>query len=183
MLTLVNDSNLPGCYWALPQENKAAAAVWYSSPEPRGIIQPHSSVEIPFTLEVQVTGKQDTVAGVAVFGSEESPLKIHLLSTGEGPVVHVHPSEINFGSIQVLEDASRTVHLSNQSVIPASFSAKMMCNSPAASAPPCCAVWTMLSQSPLSADADPCERQQPSRLLLGSSSGEQGCCCCVVLQP
>lgn len=48
--------------------------MWYSSPEPRGIIQPHSSVEIPFTLEVQVTGKQDTVARVAVFGSEESPL-------------------------------------------------------------------------------------------------------------
>ncbi|KAM8982871.1 hydrocephalus-inducing protein homolog isoform 2-T2 [Ara ararauna] len=125
MLTLVNDSNLPGCYWALPQENKAAAAVWYSSPEPRGIIQPHSSVEIPFTLEVQVTGKQDTVARVAVFGSKESPLKVHLLSTGEGPVVHVHPSEINFGSIQVLQDVSRTLHLSNQSVIPASFSAKM----------------------------------------------------------
>ncbi|XP_065519815.1 hydrocephalus-inducing protein-like [Lathamus discolor] len=106
-------------------ENKDAAAVWYSSPEPRGIIQPHSSVEIPFTLEVQVTGKQDTVARVAVFGSKESPLEIHLLSTGEGPVVHVHPSEINFGSIQVLQDASRTLHLSNQSVIPASFSAKM----------------------------------------------------------
>ncbi|XP_065519848.1 hydrocephalus-inducing protein-like [Lathamus discolor] len=125
MLTLVNDSNLPGCYWALPQENKDAAAVWYSSPEPRGIIQPQSSVEIPFTLEVQVMGKQDTVARVAVFGSKESPLEIHLLSTGEGPVVHVHPSEINFGSIQVLQDASRTLHLSNQSVIPASFSAKM----------------------------------------------------------
>ncbi|XP_065519865.1 hydrocephalus-inducing protein-like, partial [Lathamus discolor] len=106
-------------------ENKDAAAVWYSSPEPRGIIQPHSSVEIPFTLEVQVTGKQDTIARVAVFGSRESPLEIHLLSTGEGPVVHVHPSEINFGSIQVLQDASRTLHLSNQSVIPASFSAKM----------------------------------------------------------
>ncbi|XP_065519836.1 hydrocephalus-inducing protein-like, partial [Lathamus discolor] len=125
MLTLVNDSNLPGCYWALPQENKDTAAVWYSSPEPRGIIQPQRSVEIPFTLEVQVTGKQDTVARVAVFGSKESPLEIHLLSTGEGPVVHVHPSEINFGSIQVLQDASRTLHLSNQSVIPASFSAKM----------------------------------------------------------
>ncbi|XP_065519829.1 hydrocephalus-inducing protein homolog, partial [Lathamus discolor] len=106
-------------------ENKDAAAVWYSSPEPRGIIQPQSSVEIPFTLEVQVTGKQDTVARVAVFGSKESPLEIHLLSTGEGPVVHVHPSEINFGSIQVLQDASRTLHLSNQSVIPTSFSAKM----------------------------------------------------------
>ncbi|NXY47659.1 HYDIN protein, partial [Ceuthmochares aereus] len=62
MLTLVNDSELPGCYRVLPQEHKDAAAVWYSSPMPCGIIQPHSSVEVPFTLEAQVTGKQETVA-------------------------------------------------------------------------------------------------------------------------
>ncbi|XP_030334371.1 hydrocephalus-inducing protein homolog [Strigops habroptila] len=125
ILTLVNDSDLPGCYGVLPQEHKDDAAVWYSSSMPRGIIQPHSSVEVPFTLEAQVTGQQDTLAHVAVFGSKGSPLKIHLVSIGEGPVVYVHPSKINFGSIQVLQDASQTLHLSNQSVIPASFSAKM----------------------------------------------------------
>ncbi|XP_074783220.1 hydrocephalus-inducing protein homolog isoform X2 [Athene noctua] len=125
MLTLVNDSDLPGCYGVLPQEHKEDASVWYSSPVPWGIVQPRSSVEVPLTLEAQVTGEQDTVAHVAVFGSEGSPLKIHLVSTGEGPVVYVHPSKINFSSIQVLQDASRTLHLSNQSVIPASFRAKM----------------------------------------------------------
>ncbi|NXW23792.1 HYDIN protein, partial [Circaetus pectoralis] len=125
MLTLVNDSNLPGCYGVLPQEHKEDAAVWYSSPVLCGIIQPHSLVEVPFTLEAQVIGEQDTVAHVAVFGSEGSPLKIHLVSIGEGPVVYMHPSKINFGSIQVLQDASRTLHLSNQTVIPASFRAQM----------------------------------------------------------
>ncbi|NWY49823.1 HYDIN protein, partial [Chionis minor] len=124
-LTLVNDSDLPGCYRVLPQEHKEDAAVWYSSPVPCGIIQPHSSVEVPFTLETQVMGEQDTVACVTVFGREESPLKIHLVSSGEGPVVYVHPSKINFGSIQVLQDASQTLHLSNQTVIPASFWAEM----------------------------------------------------------
>ncbi|XP_074748293.1 hydrocephalus-inducing protein homolog isoform X5 [Strix uralensis] len=125
MLTLVNDSDLPGCYRVLPQEHKEDAAVWYSSPMPWGIVQPRGSVEVPLTLEAQVTGEQDTVAHVAVFGSERSPLKIHLVSTGEGPVVYVHPSKINFGSIQVLQYASRPLHLSNQSVIPASFRAEM----------------------------------------------------------
>ncbi|NXK78019.1 HYDIN protein, partial [Amazona guildingii] len=60
MLTLVNDSDLPGCYGILPQEHKDTAAVWYSSSMPCGIIQPRSSVEIPFTLEAQMTGQQDT---------------------------------------------------------------------------------------------------------------------------
>ncbi|NXS93719.1 HYDIN protein, partial [Jacana jacana] len=124
-LTLVNDSDFAGCYRVLPQECRKDAAVWYSSPAPCGIIHPHSSVEVPVVLEAQVLGEQDTVAHVTVFGSEGSPLKVHLLSTGEGPVVYVHPSKINFGSIQVLQDASRTLHLANQTVIPASFSAEM----------------------------------------------------------
>ncbi|KAM6352746.1 hydrocephalus-inducing protein homolog isoform 6-T13 [Alca torda] len=125
MLTLVNDSDLAGCYSVLPQKHKKDAAVWYSSPVPCGIIQPHSSVEVPLVLEAQVLGEQDTVAHVAVFGNEGSPLKIHLVSTGEGPVVYVHPSRINFGSIRVLQDASQTLHLANQTAIPASFSAEM----------------------------------------------------------
>ncbi|NXA41620.1 HYDIN protein, partial [Eudromia elegans] len=124
-VTLVNDSDLPGCYGALPQEQRDAAAVWYSSSLPCGIIAPRSSAEIPFTLETHVMGEQDTIAHVAVFGNEESPLKIRLVSTGEGPVIHVHPNELDFGSIQVLRDVSRTLHLSNESVIPAPFRAQM----------------------------------------------------------
>ncbi|XP_046781642.1 hydrocephalus-inducing protein homolog isoform X3 [Gallus gallus] len=124
-LTLVNDSDVPGCYGLLPQEHQEGAAVRYSSPAPCGIIQPHSSVEVPVTLQAQVTGKKLTVASVAVFGREGSPLEIHLVSTGEGPVVYVHPSKLNFGRIPVLQDASQTLHLFNQAVIPASFWTEM----------------------------------------------------------
>lgn len=46
----------------------------YSSSAPCGVIQPHSSVEVPVTLQTQVMGEQLTVALVAVFGREESPL-------------------------------------------------------------------------------------------------------------
>ena len=48
------------------------------------------------------------------------------MSVGEGPVVYVHPREINFGSIEVLQDASKSLHLSNQAVIPASFCVEMV---------------------------------------------------------
>ncbi|XP_008933568.1 PREDICTED: hydrocephalus-inducing protein homolog, partial [Merops nubicus] len=121
MLTLVNESDLPGCYGVLPQVGHHLCLL----PVPCGILHPHSSVEVPFTLEARVLGEQDTVAYVAVFGSEGTPLKIHLVSTGEGPVVYVQPSKINFGSIQVLQDVSRALHLSNQAVIPASFWTEM----------------------------------------------------------
>lgn len=52
--------------------------------------------------------------------------KIHLVSTGEGPVVYARPSKIDFGNIQVLQDATRILNLSNQAVIPASFWAEMV---------------------------------------------------------
>ena len=48
--------------------------MWFSSPAPCGIVQPHSSVEVPFTLEVQVMGEQNAVARVATFGSDGAPL-------------------------------------------------------------------------------------------------------------
>ncbi|NWS21903.1 HYDIN protein, partial [Pachyramphus minor] len=121
MLKLVNDSNFPGCYWVLPQEHKKDAAVSYFTHKPCGIIKAHSSVDIPFILETQLLGEHDIIADVAVFGNEESPLQIHLESTGQGPVVYVHPTEINFGTIPVVQDISQTLHLSNQSVIPAVF--------------------------------------------------------------
>ncbi|XP_027541094.1 hydrocephalus-inducing protein homolog [Neopelma chrysocephalum] len=125
MLKLVNDSDFPGCYRVLPQEHKEDAAVRYFTPRPCGTIKAHSSVEIPFILETQVLGEHDTIADITVFGSEESPLKIHLESTGQGPVVYVYPTEINLGTIPVVQDISQTLHLSNQSVIPAVFWAEM----------------------------------------------------------
>ncbi|XP_069729710.1 hydrocephalus-inducing protein homolog [Phaenicophaeus curvirostris] len=51
--------------------------------------------------------------------------EIHLVSVGEGPVVYMHPSKIDFGNIQVLQDVSQTLHLSNQTATPASFWAEM----------------------------------------------------------
>ncbi|XP_075796761.1 hydrocephalus-inducing protein homolog isoform X3 [Pelodiscus sinensis] len=125
MVMLMNDTELPGCYGVLPQEDEEKPSVLYSSPRPCGIIQPHDTVEIPLTLAAQMTGQQDTVASIAMFGSKESPLKIYLVTVGEGPVVYVDPDQIDFGSIRVLKDASRTLHLSNQTVIPAPFRAQM----------------------------------------------------------
>lgn len=50
----------------------------------------------------------------------------HLKSIGEGPVIYVHPIQVDFGNIYVLKDSSRTLNLSNQSFIPALFRAHMV---------------------------------------------------------
>ncbi|KAG8437289.1 hypothetical protein GDO86_008117 [Hymenochirus boettgeri] len=125
-VTLTNTSDLPACYRLMPQEQDTTCIVRYYSPKPCGIIEPLGRVELPIVLEAQVTGEQRLKAHIGVFGWQGDPLEVLLQCTGEGPVVHVYPTEVNFGNIKVLTDVTRTLHLSNQSLIPARFLAHMM---------------------------------------------------------
>ncbi|XP_075045519.1 hydrocephalus-inducing protein homolog [Mixophyes fleayi] len=124
-VTLTNPSNLPGCYALVPQETDSSSRILYYSPKASGIMEPQSSVEVPIVLKAQETGEQCSEAQITVFGSTEPPLEIVLFCIGEGPIVHVHPSELDFGNVPVLTDVSRTLQLCNQSLIPAPFQATM----------------------------------------------------------
>ena len=70
--------------------------------------------------------------GLAVTGSTEAVCLIVLVQgvqvqcVGEGPVVHVTPTHIDYGTIPVLTDVSKMVRLSNESLIPAQFSCSMV---------------------------------------------------------
>ncbi|NWZ92220.1 HYDIN protein, partial [Nesospiza acunhae] len=57
---IANDTNLPGCYGLIPQKRKDDSPVFYSSPKPCGIVQPHSFAEIPVIIEVQTLDKHCT---------------------------------------------------------------------------------------------------------------------------
>ncbi|XP_033896012.3 hydrocephalus-inducing protein-like [Acipenser ruthenus] len=125
-IQLANDDDLPACYGLLPQVYEENSALLYSSPQPRGIIEPHSTLEIPLVLQAALVGRLDVVAEVVVFGSEDPPLEVLLSCMGEGPVVHVSCIDVDFGNIPVLTDVSRTLQLSNQCPIPAHFLAQMV---------------------------------------------------------
>ncbi|MGH0142284.1 UNVERIFIED_CONTAM: hypothetical protein FKN15_002866 [Acipenser sinensis] len=125
-IQLANDDDLPACYGLLPQVYEENSALLYSSPQPRGIIEPHSTLEIPLVLQAALVGRLDAMAEVAVFGSENPPLEVLLSCMGEGPVVHVSCIDVDFGNIPVLTDVSRTLQLSNQCPIPAHFLAQMV---------------------------------------------------------
>ncbi|KAJ8247378.1 hypothetical protein GJAV_G00245700 [Gymnothorax javanicus] len=122
---LTNESDLPACYGLLSQEYEENPSVLYSSPHPRGVLPPHSSVELPLILQAKAVRHLLVTAHIAVFGSEEPPLELPLSCTGEGPVVHVDVTEVDFGSIPVLTDVSRTLRLSNQSPVLAGFQTHM----------------------------------------------------------
>ncbi|XP_037371987.1 hydrocephalus-inducing protein homolog isoform X2 [Talpa occidentalis] len=122
---LVNLDNIPGCYEVLPQVPEDSPTVLLSSPTPCGIIPPRSTIHIPLALETQVKGEHRSTVYILTFGSRDPPMVCHLKSIGEGPVVYIYPSQVDFGSIFVLKESSRMLNLLNQSLIPASFEAHM----------------------------------------------------------
>ncbi|XP_030099412.1 hydrocephalus-inducing protein isoform X1 [Mus musculus] len=124
-IQLVNHDDLPGCYKVLPQLYENSPPVLLSSPSPCGVISPHSTVSIPLALETQVIGAHRSIVYISVFGSQEAPLACNIQSIGEGPVIFIHPTQIDFGNIYVLKDTSRILQLSNQSFIPAVFRVRM----------------------------------------------------------
>ncbi|XP_064262735.1 hydrocephalus-inducing protein-like [Passer domesticus] len=74
-----NPSHLPGCYGLIEQKRKEDSAVLYSSPRPCGIVQPHSTAEIPVLVEVQALGTHRTNVLIGVFGDERNPLASSIL--------------------------------------------------------------------------------------------------------
>ncbi|CAN8175273.1 unnamed protein product [Coccothraustes coccothraustes] len=81
-LVIRNPSHLPGCYGLIPQKRKEDSAVFYSSPQPCGIVQPQSTAEIPVVVEVQALGEHRTNVLIGVFGDERNPLRAQLRSSG-----------------------------------------------------------------------------------------------------
>lgn len=51
---------------------------------------------------------------------------VHVACVGEGPVVHVMPQDLDWGVVPVLQDKPKKILLSNESLIPARFTAHMV---------------------------------------------------------
>ncbi|XP_051512768.1 hydrocephalus-inducing protein homolog [Myxocyprinus asiaticus] len=123
---LVNDTDLPACYGLLPQPYEEEPPLLYTSTHPRGVIQAHSTEQIPLVLLAKTVGSLQQTAHVAILGRQDPPLELLLSCVGQGPSVSVTPAKLNFGCIPVLTDVPRTLQLSNNSPIPARFLAQMV---------------------------------------------------------
>ena len=67
---------------------------------------------------------QGEIAALAVFtilGSADPPLEVGIYCIGEGPVISVNPTHLSWGVWPVLTPNTKTVLLSNESLIPAEF--------------------------------------------------------------
>ncbi|XP_034061831.1 LOW QUALITY PROTEIN: hydrocephalus-inducing protein homolog [Gymnodraco acuticeps] len=122
---LTNSSPLLACYGMLDQEYEESPSLLFGSDTPRGLILPRTSEELPVVLLAKAVGRQQHTLRIAVFGSSQPSLEVVLFCVGQGPKVHVETPKLDFGRIPVLTDITRVLHLSNESPIPAHFTARM----------------------------------------------------------
>ncbi|GAA6221266.1 hydrocephalus-inducing protein homolog [Lates japonicus] len=122
---LTNPSPLPVCYGVLDQEYEETPSLLFGCPVPRGVILPRTSEKLPVYLLAKAVGHLRHSLRISLFGSVEPPLEVLLSCIGQGPIVHVQNPQLDFGRIPVLTDIPRTLQLSNQSPVPAHFTARM----------------------------------------------------------
>ncbi|XP_077566662.1 hydrocephalus-inducing protein homolog isoform X1 [Stigmatopora nigra] len=127
IIRLTNQSSMPVCYGMLEQEYEDNPSIIFGSSLSRGVILPHSSADLPVFLLVKDVGKQHSTLYIALFGGVHPPLEVVLSCIGRGPIVHVQcqNQQLEFGKIPVLKDIAKILPLSNQSPIPAFFTASM----------------------------------------------------------
>ncbi|XP_074533739.1 hydrocephalus-inducing protein homolog [Halichoeres trimaculatus] len=122
---LTNNSSLPACYGVLDQEYEESPSLVFGSSSPRGVILPNRSKEVPVFLLAKAVGRLHHTLRIAVFGSTKPPVMVSLSCIGQGPVVHVQNPRLDYGTVPVLTDITRTLHLSNQAPISARFTARV----------------------------------------------------------
>ena len=116
---LLNDSSLPVKYEVPRQKDKTV--IIYSTPHPSGIIQPHTTLQLPLELSPQIQGAISMNVPIRIIHAGDDPMFVGVTCVGEGPVVFVSPSKLSWGVCPVLTPISKVVMVANQSVIPAKF--------------------------------------------------------------
>ena len=71
---LQNDTELPAKYELLPQHLDATIPILYTSPQPKGIIPPYSTLEVPVVITPQGLEELDVMTQFLIFGSPDPPL-------------------------------------------------------------------------------------------------------------
>ncbi len=118
-IELLNDSEFPVKYSMCPQVDKNSLI--YSSAQSNGVIAPHTAHSIELLIETQCQGEIITTALIDILGGTDPQLEVAICCIGEGPVINVRPDSLEWGICPVLSDITKTIMLSNESIIPAEF--------------------------------------------------------------
>ncbi|CAJ1447961.1 unnamed protein product [Effrenium voratum] len=119
-LVLNNTSALPAKFQIMPQDEATRSIAEFEPDQSFGSVPPSSSHVLTFTLTSQVIGTLQIPITIRILG-HNSASTVTLIANTIGPIVNVEPSVVDWGNAQCLEPITRSVLVSNNSVIPASI--------------------------------------------------------------
>ncbi|CAH8550460.1 unnamed protein product [Dicrocoelium dendriticum] len=91
---------------------------------PRVIIEPLAEATLSVTFRAQQRGRLERTLKISICDVETAELVVPVTCVGEGPVLHVEPTSVNWGTIPVLQTTTRCIRLTNESAIDATFTVK-----------------------------------------------------------
>eukprot|EP01041_Mallomonas_annulata_P003640 gene3640-7257_t len=121
-LTLINTSDIVyTTFSVLPQQHYTKTIAYYEAEPSSGVIAPGDKMSVKVTLTAEKLGNAKVPIMVTVSGSQEPPIQAALVCTAIGPNVTLDQTEIRWGNMECLKDFPRTLKITNDSLIPASF--------------------------------------------------------------
>ncbi|KAL6429112.1 hypothetical protein ACFW04_008117 [Cataglyphis niger] len=120
-INVENNSDLDGYFYIIPQAISENIPIVYSLSFYQGFLKARQSKTIDTTIITKVLGKQTTTLNMLTMGEEAPVTSCTIICSGQGPVISVQPTSLNFGEIQVLQHKIMNFCIINDSPIPAQF--------------------------------------------------------------
>lgn len=122
-VTLQNQSMFPGKYEYIDIDDPSMLDYDFEIDQPTGVIPARSKTDIVFFLTARQIGPFSFTRHIKIIGSGKRTFSIHGISTG--PTIVFDPPNIDFQTINVLQETTQILTVSNKSPIPAPYSIEL----------------------------------------------------------
>ena len=125
-ITITNNSNLKAKFQVEPQKEESKLLAKYKVNLESGDIEPNGNVTIQVTLVTKRLGEISLPLSILIVGANNGvPYVLNISCFSQGPIVEIcnNIKELDFGTVNVLQDYHDKVTIKNKSTIEADFHA------------------------------------------------------------
>lgn len=124
-LILKNDTEYPAKYEYVPTRDSTQLQAKTFVPKPNGTINPHSSSPLQLLITPIQLGPLLLTQHVRIYGDDGEPRLFTVSAICVGPIIKMSISQVDFGKINVLQNITQQIAITNDSTIPAIFTTKI----------------------------------------------------------
>ena len=122
-LVLRNDSKYPAKFDYVECDDSTILEVNIAPAKSTGTVSPKTDTDVPIYITPLQLGPMKFTRYVKIAGSDQPPLRFSITCICIGPRITFSSTILDFGVVQVLRETEKTIQITNNSLIPASFKA------------------------------------------------------------